>query len=299
MSKKKQESLEMTEQEFLESYDSSQYERPSVTNDIIILTTENKEEENIRKLPRKGMQVLLLKRKEHPEKGCYSIPGGFVDVKEGLMEGAYRKLQEETGIKNVYIEQLYTFGTVERDPRTRVITVANMALVPKENIVVQENNKYETNWFWMEKKQKEQAETSHHFVRKYQLSLISEDNKVVMEYEVMERIKKSILREKEVSYQLLEESTHRLAFDHYSILDHAISRLRNKVEYTPIAVYLLPPLFTVKELQYVYEAILGREITNFRRKIGDMIVETDEIIEGRPFRPAQVYKFNENWEHEF
>ena len=100
-------------------------------------------------------------------------------------------------------------------------------------------------------------------------------------------------------YELLKESNDYLAFDHYKILDYAIERLRNKIEYTPIAFNLLPRLFTVKELQYVYEGIMGRELLNFRRKIGNMIIETDERIEGKPYRPAQVFKFNENWEHEF
>ena len=90
-----------------------------------------------------------------------------------------------------------------------------------------------------------------------------------------------------------------MAFDHYKILDYGIDRLRNKVEYTPIAFNLLPRLFTVKELQNVYEAIMGGEILNFRRKMGEMIIETDEKIEGKPFRPAKVFKFNENWQHNF
>ena len=90
-----------------------------------------------------------------------------------------------------------------------------------------------------------------------------------------------------------------MAFDHYKILDYAIDRIRNKVEYTPIALNLLPRLFTVKELQNVYEAIMGREILNFRRKMGDMIIETDEIIEGKPFRPAKMFKYNEEYEHNF
>ena len=87
--------------------------------------------------------------------------------------------------------------------------------------------------------------------------------------------------------------------DSYKIIDYAIDRIRNKVEYTPIALNLLPRLFTVKELQNVYEAIMGREILNFRRKMGDMIIETDEIIEGKPFRPAKMFKLNEEYEHNF
>lgn len=114
-------------------------------------------------------------------------------------------------------------------------------------------------------------------------------------YEVTEILEKNIFRQKKVSYKFLNSSNDELAFDHYKILDYAIDRIRNKIQYTPIAVNLLPRLFTVKELQYVYEAIMGKELLNFRRKIGNMIVETDEKLEGKPYRPAQVYKFNENW----
>ena len=61
----------------------------------------------------------------------------------------------------------------------------------------------------------------------------------------------------------------------------------------------MPRLFTVKELQNVYEGIMGKEIQNFRRKLGNIIIETDEKIEGKPYRPAKMFKFNENWEHDF
>ena len=71
------------------------------------------------------------------------------------------------------------------------------------------------------------------------------------------------------------------------------------MEYKSLALDLFPRLFTVKVLQYVYEAIIGRKILNFRRKMDNMIVETDETIEGNPFRPAKVFKFNEKWEHNF
>ncbi len=116
-----------------------------------------------------------------------------------------------------------------------------------------------------------------------------------MNYEVMEKIGRGIFRNKETTYRLLNNSTDELAFNHYKILNYGIDRLRSKVEYTPIAFNFLPSVFTVKELQNVYKAIMGREILNFRRKMGEMIIETDEKIEGKPFRPAKVFKFNENW----
>jgi ADP-ribose pyrophosphatase YjhB (NUDIX family) len=285
---------------FIKNYDVNQYERPSVTNDVIIFTTDDIKEANQRKVPKKGMQVLLVKRDEYPDKGKWSIPGGFIDVNESLEDGAKRKLREKTGVENVYIEQLYTFGDINRDKRTRVISIGNMALIEKEIIKFEETNELrESKWFWIDKVLIETKKSDNSIENNHILTLKSEDNEVEIKYQVVEKIDRNIYRRKEVAYILLSQSTENLAFDHYKILDYAIDRLRNKVEYTPIAFNLLPRLFTVKELQNVYEAIMGREILNFRRKMEDMIIETDEKIEGKPFRPAKVFKFNENWEHNF
>jgi 8-oxo-dGTP diphosphatase len=95
------------------------YPRPSVTTDMVIFT-----------LREGDLQVLLVKRKRPPFEGMWAIPGGFVQLDESLEEGALRELEEETGVRDVYLEQLYTFGEPQRDPRGRVITVAYFALVP-------------------------------------------------------------------------------------------------------------------------------------------------------------------------
>ena len=114
------------DKEFLKSYDANQYEHPSVTTDILIFTVDIKGE----------LELLLIKRKHPPYQGSWAIPGGFVNMNESLEEGAKRELKEETDIDGVHIEQLYTFGNVGRDPRTRVISVAYMALVPKNMLTV-------------------------------------------------------------------------------------------------------------------------------------------------------------------
>ncbi|MDY6876115.1 MAG: NUDIX domain-containing protein [Chloroflexota bacterium] len=94
------------------------YPRPSVTVDVIIFT-----------LRENDLQVLLIKRGHPPFKEMWAIPGGFMDIAESPEDAALRELGEETGVRDVYLEQLYTFGDPGRDPRGRTITVAYFALV--------------------------------------------------------------------------------------------------------------------------------------------------------------------------
>ncbi len=101
-----------------ERYDVTQYERPSVTVDVVIFSVMEGQ-----------LKVLLIKRKNWPFEGTWAIPGGFVDIDEPLEDAAARELHEETGVGGVYLEQFYTFGQPDRDPRTRVITVAYLALL--------------------------------------------------------------------------------------------------------------------------------------------------------------------------
>src|SRR3569833_2777861 len=108
------------------NYAVSKYERPSVTVDIVILT-----------LREKRLHILLIQRKAWPFEGAWAIPGGFVRMDESLHNAARRELQEETGVLDVPLEQLHTFGEPGRDPRTRVITVAYTALIPSEKIVLE------------------------------------------------------------------------------------------------------------------------------------------------------------------
>lgn len=113
------------EKEFLEQYDVTKFERPSVTADIVIFTLDASDELNI----------LLIKRGGFPYKDHWAIPGGFLDAgKESIDEAAARELKTETNVDNVYLKQLYTFGDLGRDPRTTVLSVAYTALVPKHKL---------------------------------------------------------------------------------------------------------------------------------------------------------------------
>jgi 8-oxo-dGTP diphosphatase len=175
-----------------------------VTVDIVIFT-----------LREGSLQVLLVKRGVPPFEGQYAIPGGFIRGDESLEGAALRELHEETGVRNVFLEQLYTFGDPQRDPRGRVITVAYYALIASDKLsLVAGADAAEAQWF-------------------------------------------------------PASSVPPLAFDHKSILEYALERLRNKLEYTTVGFQLLPEKFTLGELQVVYEVILGRPLDkrNFRRKL--------------------------------
>lgn len=99
------------------------YPHPAVTIDIVIFTIRQDE-----------LKVLLIKRALPPHRNQWALPGGFIKLEESLEEGAKRELQEETGVTGVYLEQLYTFGRPDRDPRERVITVAYYALIPSDEL---------------------------------------------------------------------------------------------------------------------------------------------------------------------
>lgn len=126
------------------------YPRPSVTVDPVILGFDVEEETPV-------LRVLLIKRGDEPYKGMWAIPGGFVETSdsdgqgESIDEAARRELEEETGIKVAYLEQLYTFGTPGRDPRGRVITVAYLALVRQQDYkVTAGSDAAEAQWFAVE-----------------------------------------------------------------------------------------------------------------------------------------------------
>ncbi len=105
-------------------YDPAAFARPSVTVDVAAFTARERK-----------LHVLLIKRGIWPFEGHWALPGGFVQMSEDLDTAAYRELAEETGVAGAeFLEQLYTFGTVDRDPRTRVISVAYYALLPEPRI---------------------------------------------------------------------------------------------------------------------------------------------------------------------
>jgi 8-oxo-dGTP diphosphatase len=118
---------------------SYEYPHPAVTVDIVVFTIRDQQ-----------LKLLLIRRAYPPYRGKWALPGGFVDIDEGLDEAAIRELREETGVSSVYLEQLYTFGKPKRDPRERVITVAYYALIPSDKMQLQAATDAEAvGWFGM------------------------------------------------------------------------------------------------------------------------------------------------------
>jgi len=208
-----------------------EYPRPALTVDQVVFGLDDE-----------GLKVLLIQRDQEPFAGEWALPGGFVRVGESLEESARRELGEETGLREVYLEQLYTFGSPERDPREHTVSVAYYALVNiRDHEVVAATDARAAAWHGV-----------HH--------------------------------------------TPELAFDHGHILEVALERLQGKVRYRPIGFELLPPRFTLGQLQHLYETLLERELDkrNFRKKVlgFDFLVDTGKREEGVPRRPARLYRFD-------
>ena len=237
-----------TEAEFLATYKVTDYPRPSVTVDLVIFTVVDSD-----------LKVLLILRDGHPFRGCWALPGGFVDVGdsfkdqgEDLEAAAHRELEEETHLPrgSCFLEQLYTFGRSGRDPRTRVISVAYYALVRPTlaPMVSAGDDAADARWF-------------------------------------------------SVEHEVAGQDPMPLAFDHAEVLRTAVERIRGKMDYAPITHHLVPETFTVGELRAVYEAIKGTtyDPKNFHRRFRRMIEDgvilpaVGKRVTGA--RPAKVYQF--------
>ena len=280
------------DQMFLELYSDSEYEKPSVTVDAVIFRMIDKESGNYRKLPKKKLQVLLLKREYSPFKDCYAVPGTFIDLNNELSDTMKLCVKNKVGLKNYYYEQLFTFGDKQRDPRTRVLSVSYMLLTSKEEKVSN------GEWFDIKLEEKEPKqktfENGWNYEKEINLKLTNENS--TLENTLKVKIQKRNLEQTKE----LEVTSSSLAFDHISLIYYALERLKNKLEYTDIAFNLLPKKFTLTELKNCYEEILGTKLldANFRRKTASLVSPLNEYTEDQGHRPSQLFKHNPNWNQE-
>jgi 8-oxo-dGTP diphosphatase len=236
---------------FLAGYDASRYPRPSVAVDVVLLTVRDG-----------GVWTLLGRRDEHPAKDRWALPGGFVGIDESLDATAARVLDAKVGLSGIFTEQLYTFGSPARDPRTRVISVAYYALVEPSML--------------------ESAVTAR---RGAGLRLV--------------RLAVGWPAETGGPVDALDDrgAPLPLAFDHAEILGMAIRRIRGKLDYAPIGFELLPEAFSLRDLRLVHEAISGRALNkdSFRRRILDrgLVVATGTREAGTGHRPPELYRFSD------
>lgn len=293
-----------TEEAFIAAYDAGKFEKPSLTIDALLFTVCGEEENNYRKIPEKELKVLLVKRKDHPFIGQWALPGGFVGMKESLDDAARRELKEETNIDGIYMEQLYSWGEVDRDPRMRVLSVSYMALIDSQKLDIQAGDDAEdAQWFKVQRKvlqtTKEKTGGGYVKVKDIELTLTN----IMLSEKVSATVREKVIVEGAVSQLSLEVIERKgLAFDHGRIINYGHDRLANKLDYTAIVFNLLPERFTLTELQKIHECILGRQLlpANFRREMIKQrkVIETDLYdLSNAGHRRAKLYKYNPEWDN--
>ena len=220
------------------------YPRPSVAVDVVALTVVDG-----------SLRVALYRRTGEPQTGTCALPGGFVHIDESLDDAAARLLASKAGFTHVFLEQLYTFGDVHRDPRGRVIAVSYYALVDATRFAKLTDN------------------------------ALAATLRVPWPGETGGPV--DVLDEK--------RATLALAFDHADILGLAVKRLRGKLDYTPVGFQLLPPEFTLRQLQEIHEAVRGEELNkdSFRRRMltSGLLEATGARERDVSYRPAELYRF--------
>lgn len=266
-----------SEEEFLKDYNPGEFERLSLTVDILMLSISNEETTNYRKTDKKKMSVLLVKKTNYPFKGKWCLPGGFIGIDEELEDAPKRILREETNLENIYLEQLYTFGGVKRDPRMRIVSTAYMALVDKAAI----KNHLSDSASWFDIVLLEEKDDLVDIVLDNGSERISLSIKKVLRELTTDRY----------SFHIVKNDF--LAFDHPLVLLAGLERLKNKAEYTDIVFNMMPELFTLGELQQVYEVILGKKLLDpaFRRIIAHKVEKTNKMKTGEGHRPSSFYKY--------
>lgn len=212
-----------TLEEFLAAYNPKKYDTPSNTTDIVVVRSEEK-------LTHWGqsLKVLMVKRSNHPSIGFWATPGGFVEMREDISEGAARELEEETGVKGLPLRQMRTWGDWQRDPRWRVITTSYLALVEGDLAVKAGDDAKDAKWLDVdltllntkEKENHEKADT-------WKLTLTNTEQEINVSATV------------EITcsgHPLIQEETYRLvqadgiAVDHGCIITNALLYLKNQLE---------------------------------------------------------------------
>ena len=265
-----------SEEEFLAAYNPEEFDRLALTTDILILSISDEEVANYRKSSKKYMSVLLVKRDDYPYKDKWCLPGGFLDVKEDLEDCPRRILARETNLHDIYLEQLYTYGGVHRDPRMRIVSTSYMALVDKNRLT----DKLSENASW------------------FNITYFEEGNEVLVVLDngtdtLKFKIKKILHEQTTDRYKFEIAENDALAFDHPLVIWSGIERLKNKISYTDVVFNMMPELFALGDLQQVYEVILNKKLLDpaFRRIIADKVEKTEFVKTGAGHRPSVLFRY--------
>ena len=265
-----------SEEEFLKAYNPDDFDRISVTTDILLLSISDEISNNYRKSNDKYMSILLVKRDDYPFKDKWCLPGGFVGAGEELEDCPKRILAKETNLHDIYLEQLYTYGGVKRDPRMRVISTSYMALIDKNRL----NDKLPNNASWFNVKYIEEKDI---------ITFYLDNGKETLKFIVKQtRLEETTERMK---YEILENDS--IAFDHPIIIVTGIERLKNKINYTDVVFNMMPEYFALGDLQKVYEVILNKKLLDpaFRRIIANKVEKTEKIKTGAGHRPSYLFRY--------
>ncbi len=268
--------MSSNEIEFLLNYNSDDFEKISLISDVLIFSISDENEENYRKLGNKKLSVLLVKRDNYPFKNVWSLPGEFMKMNESSVETTKRIIEKYTSLSNIYVEQLYTFDDVNRDPRMRIVSTSYMALINRKKM----ENDLLVNSAWFDI-------TYEKINDKIVVALNNGNDEL--------SFVTSINSQNSISdtYEYVIEENNGIAFDHPLAIINGVMRLKNKTNYTDIIFNLMDEYFTLGDLQKVYELVLNKKLLDpaFRRIIAKKVVKTNKISSGKGHRPAVLFKY--------
>lgn len=293
--------------DFLETYDINQYDRPSIAADIAVFSIGSKivEGTDYRKLPTKTLRLLLIRRAEQPFQGEWALPGGFMKKGETIQEAARRELKEETGTDKAYLELCDVFSDSGRDPRGWIISQSFLAVLNENDLanghLEASGDAGEAKWFDItmrktaDKKQEQDnvVTCENDYELLLQDSDASDANEAVRLWAVIrEHIEYRDYHEI-VTYDIMDSQG--IAFDHAKIITSIFNRLRRMLgSDIRIAFDFMPEYFTLTDLQEAVELISGKELIkpNFRRKIAEYVTETDMVAQNGGHRPPKAFVRN-------
>ena len=266
-----------SEGEYLSSYDFSKYEKPSVTTDIVAFMIRSEENENYKMDSKNRLSILLVKRAVHPFLGSWALPGGFLRPDETMERCAFREITEEAGVTPTALMPIGVFSEPKRDPRGWIISNAYASIISEESVKqVGGDDASDAQWFDIDFAKEEDGSSI--------LTLSYEDIKL-----------QAVIREEGTKFGRTSfriEQSGGIAFDHAGIIATALTALREVARNYETLFDFLPERFTLSALQRVQETILNIQIlpANFRRKVSEYVVETDEYTQGAGHRPAKLYR---------